>query len=59
MLLFVVSVIRLTVKEKLGGGREGVWSGFRESEREWEVPDSEQEGWRGVIYVLQCSVAPV
>lgn len=40
------------------GWREGVWSGVREREREWEVPDTEREGERRVIYVMRCSIAP-
>lgn len=52
VLLSVRSATGLTVKEKLGGEREGVW--YREGEREWEVPDSEREGEGRVIYVLRC-----
>lgn len=52
MLLSVRSATGLTVKEKLGGEREGVW--YRKGEREWEVPDSEREGEGRVIYVLRC-----
>lgn len=55
--LLLLLVVSLTVKEKLGGERES------ERQREWEVPDSEEgegEGGREeVLYVLQCSVAPV